>query len=93
MEPLCFLILINDALSDTPHRWKYVNDYTMGVIVDNTSPNYSSLQGTLGNLHAWTMENKVTININKTVVIHFSTAITPVQTPTITVGAFPLQLV
>ena len=93
MGPLCFLILINDALSDTPHRWKYVDDYTVGVSVDNTAPGYSSLQGTLDRLQAWTTENKVTINHTKTVVMHINTATTPVQAPAVTVGAHPLQLV
>ncbi|ORD93261.1 hypothetical protein ECANGB1_2734 [Enterospora canceri] len=26
MGPLCFLLLINDAMLDTPSRWKYVDD-------------------------------------------------------------------
>ncbi|MPC46361.1 hypothetical protein E2C01_040080 [Portunus trituberculatus] len=29
MGPLCFLILINDTLTNTPHHWKYVDDCTV----------------------------------------------------------------
>ncbi len=48
--PLCFLILINNALTDTPHRWKYVDDSTVGVTVDLKEPNYTHLQQQLDNL-------------------------------------------
>ncbi|MPC16840.1 hypothetical protein E2C01_009677 [Portunus trituberculatus] len=50
MGPLCFLILINDALVHTPHRWKYVDDCTVGVPVNNTNPDFSALQSTLNQL-------------------------------------------
>ena len=93
MGPLCFLILINDALGDTPHRWKYVDDCTVGVPVDNTSPDYTPLQDTLDRLHRWTQQNSVTINHNKTVVMHFHTSATDLPPPLITVGDQPLQVV
>ena len=93
MGPLSFLILINDALSDVTHRWKYVDDCTVGLTVDNTSPDYSPLQEYLNTLLTWTKDNKVTINYNKTVVMHISTATTHVQTPMLTMDGHPLQLV
>ena len=62
MGPLCFLILINDALVHTPHRWKYVDDCTVGVPVNNTNPDFSALQSTLNQLQTWTEDNKMTIN-------------------------------
>ena len=93
MGPLCFLILINDALGDTPHRWKYVDDCTVGVPVDNTSPDYTPLQTTLDKLHDWTVQNKVTINHNKTVVMHVHTSADDIAPPHITVGDHALQVV
>ena len=50
MGPLCFLMMINDALTDTSHRWKYVDDCTVGILVNNRMPDYSPLQATLGRL-------------------------------------------
>ncbi len=91
--PLTFLILINDALSDTPNRWKYVDDCTVGIPVDNITPDYTPLQDILDRLHTWTTVNNVTINHNKTVVMHFNTATTPVTPPSVKVGDNPLQLV
>ncbi|KAK3890459.1 hypothetical protein Pcinc_005588 [Petrolisthes cinctipes] len=92
MGPLCFLILINDALTDT-HRWKYVDDSTVGVVVDNTAPDYHLLQQQLDNLQAWTEANNVSINHNKTVVMHLHTSNTPVPPPTVTLAGHPLQVV
>ena len=93
MGPLCYLILINDALSDTTHRYKYVDDCSVGVKISNTSPDYTPLQDTLDELLAWTRENKVSINYNKTVVMHVNTATTPVQGPEVTLDGHPLQQV
>ena len=93
MGPLCFLILINDALIDTPFHWKYVDDSTVGVTINNSSPNYNSLQDTLDRLIQWTTDNNVTINHNKSVVMHINTATTRVPPPAVTVGPHPLTVV
>ena len=93
MGPLCFLILINDALTDTTYRWKYVDDSTVGAVIDNLSPSYHQLQQHLTNLQTWTESNSVSINYGKTVVMHFHTATTPPPPPTITLGQHQLQLV
>ena len=93
MGPLCFLILINDALTDTPHRWKYVDDSTLATPINTKQPDYSPLQTTLDNLLTWTEENKVTINHNKTVVMHFCTSAQPLAQPQLSVGVHPLQVV
>ena len=93
MGPLCFLIIINDALRDTPHRWKYVDDCTVGIPVVNTDLNYTPLQDTLDRLHAWTVQNKVTINHNKTVVMHFHTSGDDLAPPQLTIDGLPLQVV
>ncbi|MPC36335.1 hypothetical protein E2C01_029790 [Portunus trituberculatus] len=67
MGPLCYLVLINDALTNTPHRWKYVDDCTLGVPIDNKDPDYSVLQKLLEQLQAWTEESRITINHSNTV--------------------------
>ena len=43
MGSLCFLVLINDAITDTQHRWKYVDDCTVEIPVNNRTPDYSTL--------------------------------------------------
>lgn len=93
MGPLCFLLLINDALTETPFRWKYVDDSTVGVTVNNGSPDYTPLQDILDRLQAWTAKNNVTINGNKTVVMHISTSTTQVPPPAVRIGAHHLQVV
>ncbi|MCP5014880.1 MAG: hypothetical protein GY938_06290, partial [Ketobacter sp.] len=93
MGPLCFLILINDALNDTQHRWKYVDDSTVGMTVDNRAPDYTSLQSTLDTLQTWTVDNNVTINHTKSVVMHFNTAKKQVQPPSVSIGPHPLHVV
>ena len=93
MGPLCFLMMINDALTDTQHRWKYVDDCTVGITVNNRAPDYTSLQQTLDRLQAWTQDNSVTINHTKTVVMHVCTSKTAVPPPQLTIGPHPLQVV
>ena len=93
MGPLCFLMMINDALTDTPHRWKYVDDCTVGITVDNRAPNYTALQDTLDRLQTWTQANNVTINHSKTVVMHVCTSKADIPPPQLTIGPHPLQVV
>ncbi|MPC86128.1 hypothetical protein E2C01_080944 [Portunus trituberculatus] len=81
MDPLCFLILINDALTNTPHHWKYVDDCTVGVPIDNKNPDYSALQTTLNSLQEWSAESRMTINHTKTVVMHVCTSSVAVPSP------------
>ena len=93
MGPLCFLMAINDALNDTPHRWKYEDDSTLGIPVNNMFPDFSPLQATLNSLQAWTEVNKVSINHTKTVVIHFCTSSAAVPPLQLYVGFLPFQVV
>ncbi|KAK3889531.1 hypothetical protein Pcinc_006503 [Petrolisthes cinctipes] len=82
-----------DALMDTPHHWKYIDDCTVGITINNDSPNYSPLQNILDCLQIWTRENHVTINQNKTVVMHVCTSTTPVPSPVVTIGSHSLHVV
>ena len=93
MGPLCFLILINDALRDTDHRWKYVDDSTFGTPIDNDEPDFSALQTIMDNLQQWTAANDVTINSTKTVVMHINLGANDTHPPAITLGRDVLQVV
>ncbi len=94
MGPLTFLILINDPLLDTPHCWKYVDDSTVGVIIDNTALNYIPVKDILNHLQSWTKENHVTLNTDKTaVVMHVNLATATLPPPALTFGDHPLRVV
>ena len=94
MGPLCFLLLINDALRETPNRWKYVDDSTIAADINTNNPDFSQLQNTIDGLQQWTITNDVTINATKTVVMYINlgkgTNATP---PVITLGPTTLQVV
>ncbi|XP_076039158.1 uncharacterized protein LOC143024257 [Oratosquilla oratoria] len=93
MGPLCFLILINDALMDTQHRWKYVDDCTVGIPINTRQPDFSPLQNILDNLKTWTESRNVTVNHNKTVVMHVCTSKQAVAPPQLSLGTHSLQVV
>ena len=78
---------------DTQHRWKYVDDSTVGIPINNRQPDYAPLQATLDNLMVWTEDNRVTINHNKTVVMHFCTSTQQVPRPQLSIGHHHLQVV
>ncbi|XP_076056275.1 uncharacterized protein LOC143034219 [Oratosquilla oratoria] len=86
-------MVINDALADSSHHWKYVDDSTVGIAVDNTAPDYSPLQATLDKLQAWTTDNHVTVNSTKTVTMHFCTLKKDVPAPNVIIGTQPFQVV
>ena len=81
------------ALVHTPHRWKYVDDCTVGIPVNNKSADYSPLQTTLDHLQVWTEANNMTINHSKTVVMHVCTSAASVPPPQVSVGSHYLQVV
>ena len=93
MGPLCFLMLINDALRETPARWKYVDDSTIGISFNNSAPNYTALQDLLNSLQNWATNNHVTINHTKTMVMHINLSSDIVPPPSITLGPNTLQVV
>ena len=49
------------------NRWKYIDDSTVDVVVDNTEPDYRHLQQQPDNLQSWTEANSITISYSKTV--------------------------
>ena len=48
MDPLCFLMMINDAFTDTPHRWKYMDNSTLGIPVPGLLHSSSHLRHPTG---------------------------------------------
>ncbi|XP_076044841.1 uncharacterized protein LOC143027435 [Oratosquilla oratoria] len=93
MGPLCFLMLINDALADSSHHWKYVDDSTVDIAIKNTVPDCFPLQAISNKLQAWTTETHVTIDSTKTITMHFCTSKKEVPAPNVTIGTQPLQIV
>ncbi|MEL7524109.1 MAG: reverse transcriptase domain-containing protein, partial [Cyanobacteria bacterium J06553_1] len=86
LGPLLFLILINDALIDAPHRMKYVDDCTIANSFDNDNPDHSLSQSTLDSLHQWTVGNSTQVNPNKTVTMTFTVANNPPPLPNLTLN-------
>ena len=67
--PLCFWLLIYNALTNNSHRRKYMEYCTMDVPIKNRDSDYFAVQATLEQLQAWAEENKMTINHGKSVVM------------------------
>ncbi|CAJ1061301.1 hypothetical protein Bbelb_101520 [Xyrichtys novacula] len=68
LGPIVFLALINSALQDGPHHWKYVDDMT---IAQSWSPKVPcTLQQTLNGLDTWVNEHKMKLNPSKCKVVH-----------------------
>ncbi|XP_050689977.1 RNA-binding protein 12-like [Eriocheir sinensis] len=93
MGSLCFVMLINDAMTDTSARWKYVDNTTLAATINNDNPDYSHLQLLHDRLHTWTTDNKVTLNTNKTTVMHIHTSSDTVPPPCVSIDGRPLQVV
>ena len=84
LGPLLFLILINDALLDTPHRMKYVDDCTITNSFDVESPDHSPTQSSLDALQHWTTVNHTQVNPTKTVTMTFAFSKPPPPPPALT---------
>ena len=63
-EPLTFLCMINDALSNKDHQvWKYIDDLTIGE--NRVRGTRCNLQPGLDRLSSWSQENKLKLNPTK----------------------------
>ena len=76
--PMCFLMLIIDALTDNPRRWKHIDDSTVCIPVNTRSLSSLPLQAILDIDQAWTEASKMSANYAKTVVMQFCTSTTAV---------------
>lgn len=85
MSPLCFLMLINNALDDTEFQWKYFDDFIVGISINNDSPDCTLLQNTLNKFFCRTLDDKATINYNKAVVMHFNISNSDIFSPNLTI--------
>lgn len=92
MGPLCFLILNNETLTDTGHRWKYVDNSTIALDVISKNPDFSELQK-INPVKKWTLTNDVTINTAKTVFMHINLGTKNTIPLTINIGQNILQVV
>ena len=93
LGPLLFLILINDALIDTPHRMKYVDDCTITNSFDVESPDHSPTQASLDTLQHWTTNNHTQVNPTKTVTMTFNFSKPPPPPPALSLLDQPLTTV
>lgn len=93
MGTLCFVILINDAMSDMSHSWKYVANSIVAVDGNTTSNDFSELQDNIDELQQWPFTSDVTINATKTVVMHVNLRPRKTTLPTIIVAPNTLQTV
>ena len=81
LGPLLFLILINDALFDTPHRMKYVDDCTITNSFNVEFPDHTPTQNSLDALQQWTTNNHTQVNPTKTVTMTFAFSKLPPPLP------------
>ncbi|XP_033122284.1 uncharacterized protein LOC117121253, partial [Anneissia japonica] len=58
LGPVLFLLLINDACVGSCRRWKYVDDLTLGEVVNKGAR--PSMQEMLNDLNDWCNENNMT---------------------------------
>lgn len=66
---------------------------TVGITIDKTDPDYTPLYDILDRLQSWTQHNHVTINTNKTGVMHSHTSPTAILPTALMVGPNSLQVV
>ena len=63
LDPILFLIMINDLLEEWEDRWKYVDDSSLSETV--TRNHESFLQTTLNGIKHWCMCNNMSLNPRK----------------------------
>ena len=51
------MVLVNDAADESEHRWKYVDDLTLGEVIKRNQP--TTLQNSLDNISYWCQQNDV----------------------------------
>ncbi|CAJ1060342.1 Hypp2194 [Xyrichtys novacula] len=90
LGPIVFLALINSALQDGPHHWKYVDDMT---IAQSWSPKVPcTLQQTLNGLDTWVNEHKMKLNPSKCKVVHVTGMRQKTALPTLSVNQNILEV-
>ena len=85
LGPIAFLIMINDAATNTEYRLKYVDDLTIyqACSTDNVEDT-STLQALVNDLSQWANQNRMVVNKDKFQIMHFYTAKKPLVLPDIT---------
>lgn len=75
-QGMCFLMLINDAMMDIAHHWKYGDDSKMRSVIIS-SIHYSDTRSSPNDFPSWTSNNHVTVMM-------FDAATTPSSPPALT---------
>ncbi|KAI8516828.1 hypothetical protein Bbelb_054090 [Branchiostoma belcheri] len=91
LDPLLFLVMINDAGTTNSEYWKYVDDLNMGESRLAYSP--STLQNDLDSLDDWSVRNHMLLNPRKCKVLHISFMQRPPPVPALTLGGQVLTVV
>ncbi|CAH1267096.1 TBCK [Branchiostoma lanceolatum] len=92
LGPILFLVLIDDAASDTTHPvWKYVDD--MNLLETRTLCELPTLQNALDDLHLWTQRNYMLLNGGKCLTMHVTFARNPPQPPPLRIDDTELAVV
>ena len=79
--PVVFLAMVNDAATESPHRWKYVDDITVGEA--STDPS-SNMQSIMDSICVQASRDHMTLNVNKCALMQISFRRDPVPPPLIT---------
>ena len=60
--PVVFLAMVNQVAVDMPHRWKCVDDTTVGESCDPRTPPTSGLQQAMDGISRFTTDNHMTLS-------------------------------
>ena len=91
LGPVLFLVMINDAASDTQLRWKYVDDLTIAEVKKHSQP--SNIQSVINNLSTWSTDNSMTPKPEKCKIMNVSFLKRPTVFPNFHLGATTLECV
>ena len=59
------MTMVNQVAVDMPHRWKYVDDITVGDSCGPSAPPTSGLQHAMDGISRFTTDNHMTLNVDK----------------------------
>jgi len=63
--PVVFLAMVNDVASDAPHRWKYVDDITVGESSNPSAPPGMETQRAMDSISECAQNNHMSLNVAK----------------------------
>lgn len=93
LGPGIFSVVVNDAADTTDFRWKFVDDLTLGEIINIRSDSPPQLQFHLNALDEWCKENDMLPKPSKCHVLNVNFLKTPIQYPQLILGGETLETV